>query len=174
VTLLSACCMLVLLLFHMTRYAPPELSAGLQNPSPRSASSHAAAIVSGAAMAPAPTSPQASFLLTGSITVTPSCCRLARCCAVKGLSHMNVFMAGATCGAVQGSEGRAVGVSKGVGTLIKLKLLGQVSGGAQNAQVSCWCWLESKSITELLGDYTAYMSGAACLQHVPCSSCRVV
>jgi hypothetical protein len=54
-------------------HEPAEPAAvGFLNPSPHSAASHAAAIVSGAAIAPCPTSPHASFLLTGSMTVTPS------------------------------------------------------------------------------------------------------
>lgn len=55
----------------------------------------------GAAIAPMPLSPHANVFFTGSITVPPSCCNIARCVAVKGLSHMKVFMAGATCEANQ-------------------------------------------------------------------------
>lgn len=48
-------------------------------------------------MAPTPVSPQASFFSTGAMVVAPSWTNTLRCFAVKGLSHMNVFIAGATC-----------------------------------------------------------------------------
>lgn len=57
----------------------------------------ACTISMGAAIAPMPLSPHANVFFTGSMTVPPSCCNTARCVAVKGLSHMKVFMAGATC-----------------------------------------------------------------------------
>lgn len=61
-----------------------------------SAPRHAAAIASGSSIAPDPTSPHASRLLMGGMTCTPSSCNAARCRAVNGLSHMSVFIAGAT------------------------------------------------------------------------------
>lgn len=48
------------------------------------------------AIAPIPTSPQASFLLTGSITSTPNSFRREICLSVTGWNHMKVFIAGAT------------------------------------------------------------------------------
>ena len=53
-------------------------------------------IVSTAAMAPKPLSPHASVFSIGAMYVTPSCRKTARCFAVKMLSHMSVFIAGAT------------------------------------------------------------------------------
>mmetsp|Transcript_16486 Transcript_16486/g.49365 ORF Transcript_16486/g.49365 Transcript_16486/m.49365 type:complete len:200 (-) Transcript_16486:466-1065(-) len=56
----------------------------------------AATMDRGADMAPTPVSPQASFFSTGAMVVAPSWTNTLRCFAVKGLSHMNVFIAGAT------------------------------------------------------------------------------
>merc|ERR1711927_4445 len=54
------------------------------------------AITSGSAMAPLPTSPQASLLDTGGTTETDIFRRVFRCNAVNRLLHMRVFIAGAT------------------------------------------------------------------------------
>jgi len=51
----------------------------------------------GDAIAPVPMSPQARAFETGGTTFTPIFLSLKRCSDVKGLSHMNVFIAGATC-----------------------------------------------------------------------------
>jgi len=53
-------------------------------------------MVSGAAMAPSPTSPHASRLLTTGITPRPRPSSTPSWEAVKGWRHMSVFMAGAT------------------------------------------------------------------------------
>ncbi len=55
----------------------------------------------GDAIAPVPMSPQARAFETGGITFTPNFPSLPRCSDVNGLSHMNVFIAGATCIASQ-------------------------------------------------------------------------
>lgn len=48
-------------------------------------------------MAPRPVSPQANFLLMGSMILNPSMSRrIVKCFAVKGWFHILVFMAGQT------------------------------------------------------------------------------
>lgn len=59
-------------------------------------------------MAPNPTSPHASCLLTGSMMSQPKPLTVRSCCAVSGWSHMAVFIAGAACNVHNhAQEGRA-------------------------------------------------------------------
>lgn len=58
----------------------------------------------GAAIAPVPISPHARAFETGEIHCTPSFSSFVRCSEVKGLSHMKVFIAGATYNNMQSCE----------------------------------------------------------------------
>ena len=72
----------------------------------------AESIVAGSAMAPFPVSPHASLLEIGEMTVTPRSSSAVRCRIVKGLFHMNVFMAGATNMGFEKSQARTMHVRR--------------------------------------------------------------
>lgn len=72
----------------------------------------AESIVAGSAMAPFPVSPHASLLEIGEMTVTPRSSSAVRCRKVKGLVHMNVFMAGATNMGFEKSQARTMHVRR--------------------------------------------------------------
>mmetsp|Transcript_11615 Transcript_11615/g.71432 ORF Transcript_11615/g.71432 Transcript_11615/m.71432 type:complete len:300 (+) Transcript_11615:2280-3179(+) len=64
------------------------------------------------AMAPNPTSPHASVLQTGGTTTTPSSLSVSRCFSVNTLSHISVFMAGATITGFWKSHARKMHVNR--------------------------------------------------------------